>query len=356
MNSPPNHEWELSLDIDDFDLRLSPFIRSCNSHHNVKTTTTIDTIVSLHTPNVDNCDENPVRIISGPASIVQAAKLRKIADIREGVEEFVMSTQEYIRKVVEDVARALVTLKDLSGTLSGTIHYKVLAEGGYGKDITLEAALILHNILVFTPKPSVHYINIIRRNLVKVFHKDTIIGNGSGVGGIIGMKYLRRLLIILRKNYFVLKIKWSANTRELAKVWRINWKVDTGELKGCLDDGSREKKAVLDGSYRLFFGLTFMRHVLTAARPKTQFLIGGGLLFGTIRVLDPALAPTSAFLDPALASLSSMFQCLDEYHQSLSKRGECLDEFQCLDEYHQSLSEMGECLDEFQCLCLSQLL
>ncbi|GKB19437.1 hypothetical protein Tco_0853360 [Tanacetum coccineum] len=291
-----------------------------------------------------------VRIISGPASIVQAAKLRKIADIREGVEEFVMSTQEYIRKVVEDVARALgniknflkngklnrviaiikscspnalgdltVTLKDLSGTLSGTIHYKVLAEGGYGKDITLEAALILHNILI-------------------------------------GMKYLRRLLIILRKNYFVLKIKWSANTRELAKVWRINWKVDTGELKGCLDDGSREKKAVLDGSYRLFFGLTFMRHVLTAARPKTQFLIGGGLLFGTIRVLDPALAPTSAFLDPALASLSSMFQCLDEYHQSLSKRGECLDEFQCLDEYHQSLSEMGECLDEFQCLCLSQLL
>ncbi|GKG15146.1 hypothetical protein Tco_0354746, partial [Tanacetum coccineum] len=60
-------------------------------------------IVSLHNPNVDNCDEYPVRIIRGPAGIVQAAKLRKIANIREGGEEFVMSAHEYIRKVVEDV-------------------------------------------------------------------------------------------------------------------------------------------------------------------------------------------------------------------------------------------------------------
>ncbi|GKE49176.1 hypothetical protein Tco_1480434, partial [Tanacetum coccineum] len=34
-----------------------------------------------------------------------------------------------------------------------------------------------------------------------------------------------------------------------------------------------------------------------------------------------------------------MFQCLDEYHQSLSEKGECLDEFQCFNEYHQSLFE-----------------
>ncbi|GKE63742.1 hypothetical protein Tco_1514109, partial [Tanacetum coccineum] len=33
----------------------------------------------------------------------QAAKLRKIADMREGGEESVMYTQEYIRKVIEDV-------------------------------------------------------------------------------------------------------------------------------------------------------------------------------------------------------------------------------------------------------------
>ncbi|GJX21348.1 putative nucleotidyltransferase, ribonuclease H [Tanacetum coccineum] len=42
-------------------------------------------------------------IILGPAGIVQTAKLRKLADTREGGEESVMSTQEYIRKVIEDV-------------------------------------------------------------------------------------------------------------------------------------------------------------------------------------------------------------------------------------------------------------
>ncbi|GKA90977.1 hypothetical protein Tco_0812847 [Tanacetum coccineum] len=52
---------------------------------------------------VDNCVVKPIRIIPGPAGIVQTAKLRKIADTQEGEEESVMSTQEYIRKVIEDV-------------------------------------------------------------------------------------------------------------------------------------------------------------------------------------------------------------------------------------------------------------
>ncbi|GKC73468.1 hypothetical protein Tco_1119351 [Tanacetum coccineum] len=45
----------------------------------------------------------PVRIILGHTGIVQAAKLRKQADIQEGREEFVISTKEYIREVVKDV-------------------------------------------------------------------------------------------------------------------------------------------------------------------------------------------------------------------------------------------------------------
>ncbi|GKA18088.1 hypothetical protein Tco_0697925 [Tanacetum coccineum] len=112
------------------------------------------------------------------------AKLHKIADTREGVEESLMSIQEYIRKVIEDVGEdddfthalwlsvveyvnvhgrimtgcfgdvkkflkneklakvvaiiksftpnalgdLTVTLKDLSDTISGTIHYKVLTD------------------------------------------------------------------------------------------------------------------------------------------------------------------------------------------------------------------------------------
>ncbi|GJZ19172.1 GPCR kinase [Tanacetum coccineum] len=75
-----------------------------------------------------------------------------------------------------------VTMKDLSGTIPGTIHHKVIGEGGYGNDITVGAALILANVLVFSPKPSMHYLNITKRNVVKVFRKDTIPGSGSGSG------------------------------------------------------------------------------------------------------------------------------------------------------------------------------
>ncbi|GKD99700.1 GPCR kinase, partial [Tanacetum coccineum] len=75
------------------------------------------------------------------------------------------------------------TLKDLSGTIPYTIHHKVIDESGYGKDITVGTALILANVLVFSPKPSMHYFNITMRNVVKVFRKDTVPGSDSGVGG-----------------------------------------------------------------------------------------------------------------------------------------------------------------------------
>nr|GEZ63470.1 hypothetical protein [Tanacetum cinerariifolium] len=42
-------------------------------------------------------------IIPGPVGIVQTSKLRKLVNTQEGGEESLMSTQEYIRKVIEDV-------------------------------------------------------------------------------------------------------------------------------------------------------------------------------------------------------------------------------------------------------------
>nr|GEY48208.1 hypothetical protein [Tanacetum cinerariifolium] len=68
-----------------------------------------------------------------------------------------------------------VIMKDLSGTIPGTVHYKIIGEGGYENDITVRAAMILANILVFFHKPSMHYLNITRRNVVKVFCKDTVL-------------------------------------------------------------------------------------------------------------------------------------------------------------------------------------
>ncbi|GJR66832.1 probable transmembrane ascorbate ferrireductase 4 [Tanacetum coccineum] len=169
-----NEPWEFSLDIDDSDLQLTPIVRSSTS--------------------------NPVRIIPGPAGLVQRAKLLKENVFILDPDGALMSTQEYMQKVVEDVGEdanfnivvivkscspnALrdlnVTLKDISGTVPGTINYKVLDVGGYGKDITVGAAMILANVSVFTPKPSKHYLNITKRNVVEVFRKDTVLGSGSG--------------------------------------------------------------------------------------------------------------------------------------------------------------------------------
>ncbi|GJW16296.1 ribonuclease H-like domain-containing protein [Tanacetum coccineum] len=207
----PNYQWEDLLDIDDFDLPLTLVLHPCKRH--VRETITITSTQNTDgIVQVEEVEEKPVRIIPGPAGIVQLAKIRKQSDIHEGADDSVLSTQEYMKQVVEDVGEdedfnsgpwvgateyvkanggivsgclgdiktflkngkleqvvaiikscspnALgdlkVTVKDLSGTLAGSIHYKVINEGGYGKEITVG---------------------------IKVFHKDFVPGNGSGVGG-----------------------------------------------------------------------------------------------------------------------------------------------------------------------------
>ncbi|GJS75720.1 hypothetical protein Tco_0725601 [Tanacetum coccineum] len=144
-------ECEQALDIDDSDLRVTP------------------------------------SIISGPAGIVQTVMLGKLADTQEGREESV-TVLDYVNvdggivtgcfrdvkkflknKKIEKVVAVIksctpnalgdltVTLKDLFGTISGTIHYKVLTKERFAKAITVGAALILHNDFVFSPKQSTHH-------------------------------------------------------------------------------------------------------------------------------------------------------------------------------------------------------
>ncbi|GJT41536.1 hypothetical protein Tco_0941401 [Tanacetum coccineum] len=83
-----NDPWEYSLDIDEFDLHLTLVVRSSSSAH-VKP--------SLYTP-------NPVTIIPGPAGLVQRVKLLKENVFILDPDGALMSTQEYMQKVVEDVA------------------------------------------------------------------------------------------------------------------------------------------------------------------------------------------------------------------------------------------------------------
>ncbi|GJR11299.1 hypothetical protein Tco_0793951 [Tanacetum coccineum] len=178
--------WEFGLDIDDSDLHLTSSLRSSNSTH-VESSTLIQNPVTIipgpagvvqlssntraepypSTP-------NPVRIIPGPAGIVQQAKLLKEKGKLDHIVAIVKSCSP---NMLGDLN---VTLKDISGTIPGTIHHKVIGEGGYGKDITVGAAMILKNVSVFTPKPSEHYLNITMRNVVEVFRKDTVLGSGTG--------------------------------------------------------------------------------------------------------------------------------------------------------------------------------
>ncbi|GKD58956.1 hypothetical protein Tco_1296465 [Tanacetum coccineum] len=241
-----NDPWEYSLDIDDSDLHLTLLrrvtINYISSAHVEPSPYTPNPVTIIPGPagvvQLSNsiCVEpssstpNPVRIIPGPAGLVQRAKLLKENVFILDPDGALMSTQEYMQKVVEDVGEdadfnsgawvsatnyvnafggtvtgclgdidnflkkgkleqvvaivkscspnALgdlnVTLKDLSGTVPGTIHYKVLDVGSYEKDITVGAAMILANVSVFTPKPSKHYLNITKRNVVEVFRKDTV--------------------------------------------------------------------------------------------------------------------------------------------------------------------------------------
>ncbi|GJZ80434.1 transposase, MuDR, MULE transposase domain protein [Tanacetum coccineum] len=216
------YDSEYDLDIDDSDLHLTPVLHSSSS-------TRVEP--SPSTP-------NPVRIIRGPAGIVQLSSSTRVTPSPSTPNPLraVMSTQEYMQKVVEDVDEdnnfksgpwisateyvnanggivsgclgdidnnlkkekldqvvaivkscspnvlcdLIVTMKELSSTIPGTIHYKVIGEGAYGKDITVGAAMILANVSVFSPKPLMHYLNITKRNVVKVFRKDTVSESGSG--------------------------------------------------------------------------------------------------------------------------------------------------------------------------------
>nr|GEV52416.1 hypothetical protein [Tanacetum cinerariifolium] len=181
-----------------------------------------ETITTTSTQNndgivqVEEVEKKPVRIIHGPAGIVQPTNIRKQSNIHESGDDFVLSTQEYMKQVVEDVREdedfnsgswvgateyvkangcivsgclgdiktflknekleqvvaiikscspnALgdlkVTVKDLSGTLAGSIHYKVINDEGYKKEITVGSSIILANVLVFSLNPSMHYHNI----------------------------------------------------------------------------------------------------------------------------------------------------------------------------------------------------
>ncbi|GJX11724.1 hypothetical protein Tco_0201583 [Tanacetum coccineum] len=130
-----NDSWEYSLDIDDSDLNITP----------VSSSTCFEP--SSSTP-------NPVRIIPGPAGLKVVEDVGEDSDFNSGAW---ISATNYVLST--------------GGTIS---RVQYVGQYTYGKDIHVGAAMILANVSVFTPKPSEHYLNITKKNVVKVFRKDTV--------------------------------------------------------------------------------------------------------------------------------------------------------------------------------------
>nr|GEV13442.1 hypothetical protein [Tanacetum cinerariifolium] len=189
------------LDINDSDLPLTLVLRPCNKHvrETITITSTQDGIVQ-----VGEVKKKPVRIISGPAGIVQLAKIRKQLDIHEGGDDSVLLTQEYMKQVVEDMREdedfnsgpwvgATEYVKATGCIVSGCIGYiKTFFKSGKLEQVVRIIKSCSPNALgglkvtvkdlsVFSLNPSMHYLNITKKNVVKVFHKDFVSGNGSGV-------------------------------------------------------------------------------------------------------------------------------------------------------------------------------
>ncbi|GKE48843.1 hypothetical protein Tco_1480101 [Tanacetum coccineum] len=121
MNSPPNYD------------------------HVRETTTTTTT----QNPVIDNLEEKLVRIIPDPTGIVQVAKLHKQSDIHEGGEEIVNGCLGDIEKYLKNgkLEQVVAIIKSCTPNALGDLTLTL-------KDLS-----------------------------VKVFHKDSVPGNGHGAGG-----------------------------------------------------------------------------------------------------------------------------------------------------------------------------
>ncbi|GKA56225.1 reverse transcriptase zinc-binding domain-containing protein [Tanacetum coccineum] len=197
----------------------------------------------------------------------------------------VMSTQEYMKKVVEDVGgdedfksgawvNATEYVNANSGIVSGCLRdIKNFLKNGkleqviaIIKSCTLNAlgdlivtvkdlsgsALILANVLVFSPKPSMHYLNITIKNVVKVFHKDSVPGNDSGVCGS-GMLMEEEEIVKLMEEEDMadleLQVCWNVTHQEMVDEQALNLAMEEEARQARADQkwlGKCRKEAELD--------------------------------------------------------------------------------------------------------------
>nr|GEV60638.1 hypothetical protein [Tanacetum cinerariifolium] len=176
-----NDPWEYNLDIDDSDLHLTPVMHSSSSAHVEPSPYTPNIVTIIPGPagvvQLSNsiCVEpssstpNPVRIIPGPAGLKVVEDVGEDADFNS---EAWVSATNYVNAFGGTVTGCL---GDIANFLKKEKLEQVVAiVKSCSSNALGDLNATLKNLSVFTPKPSKHYLNITKRNVVEVFRKDTV--------------------------------------------------------------------------------------------------------------------------------------------------------------------------------------
>ncbi|XP_043700401.1 uncharacterized protein LOC122651143 [Telopea speciosissima] len=109
--------------------------------------------------------------LGGGDGVALRSPLRSIKP-RVGIEKVPQVVAVIKSCVPNGLGDLIVSLKYPTGTVSASIHRKVLTESEFGRDISVGAVMILKEVVVFSPSWSACYLNITLHNVVKVFGKE----------------------------------------------------------------------------------------------------------------------------------------------------------------------------------------
>nr|GEU39714.1 hypothetical protein [Tanacetum cinerariifolium] len=217
-----------------------------NTTGSVQVEETLVRIINGHA-GVAQVEEKPVRIIPGPAvledvgedegfkggSWVSAVEYVNangggivngcLGDIENYIkngklEQVVVIIKSCTSNAIGDLT---VILKDLSSTIHGTIHHKVIDRGGGNeKDITVRSALMLANVY------------------------DSIPGNGSGVGGSGMLMEEEEIVKLMEEEEMAdleLRVCWNDTHQEMADEEALNLALDEEARQAQADQEQLEK-------------------------------------------------------------------------------------------------------------------
>ncbi|GKC52451.1 ribonuclease H-like domain-containing protein [Tanacetum coccineum] len=204
MNSPPNYEWKQLLDIDDSDLPQTHVLRPCNSQK------VIDD-VGKDEDFKGGSRVSVVEFVNANGEGIMNGCLGDIENyLKNGkLEKFIVIIKSCTPNALGNLT---MTLKDLLGTIPGTIHHKFIDEGGYGKDFTVGVTLI------------------------------HVSGSGSGAGGSGILVEVEEIVKLMEKEMADLELQVYRNVIEQEDLYKF----DKEALNLALEKEARQARAEHD--------------------------------------------------------------------------------------------------------------